>query len=156
MGLTDTELKKAYALAIMERTGDPYKIAFAMFPEDTAKAIEAASTWPKDAEVLAHQADIKRDPLATGALPDKYQAALKVLARADKCEDDEVFCKLMTLYCTIMSQIDKPGAGNTTNVIAISKVIMMPAPVSKLEWSQQATTQQRALTIEGERISARQ
>ena len=155
--MSELDYKKAFALSLLARPGKQFDVAFDLFRsnDDTAKALWAATNWPNDPEVIAFQRAVVAEPEATGALPTKYQAAFEVLDRARKCKDDDSYCKLMTLYGTLMGQIEKPGqpASQQANVI-INKVIMMPATVSKEDWSRQATTQQRSLILEGEVISA--
>ena len=155
--MTELDYKKAFALSLLARPGKPFDVAFDLFRsnDDTQKALWAATNWPTDPEVIAFQREVVADPESTGALPTKYQAAFEVLERARKSKDDDSYCRLMTLYGTLMGQIEKPGtpASQQTAVI-INKVIMMPATVSKEDWSRQATTQQRNLVLEGETISA--
>jgi hypothetical protein len=158
MAMSDQDAKKAFALALMERPGKPFDVAFALFPSnsETSRALQAATEWPSDPDVLEFQRNITADPQQAGILPSKYQAAREVLDRARKCRDDETYAKLMSLYCTIMGQIDKPGQpiSATSNTLNIGKVIMMPAPLGVEEWSRNATSQQRNLVIEGEAMSA--
>lgn len=140
--------KREYAITLLA-IGDPFKAAFAVFPdsEDTSLAIEAATNWKHDPIVIEHQALALEDPESTGMLADKSQAAALVLARAQKCDDDEVFGKLMRLYADMQGHIVKPGAVavGTLNV-QNNKVIVMPAPVAKEQWSVMATAQQRELS----------
>lgn len=156
--MTEEAAKRAFALALMERPSKPFEVAFAIWPsnEETNKALYAATYWPTDPQVLEFQREIISAPEVAGILPTKYQAAREVLERARKCRDDEVFAKLMSLYCTIMGQIDKPGSNAVVNAPTfINKVIMMPQTQAKEEWSLRATAHQRNLVLEGEAISAR-
>lgn len=155
--MTELDYKKAFALSLLARPGKQFDIAFDLFRsnEDTPKALWAATYWPTDPEVIAFQREVVVDPASAGALPTKYQAAFEVLERARKSKDDDSYCRLMTLYGTLMGQIEKPGSPITQQAaVIVNKVIMMPATVSKQEWSQQATQQQRNLVLEGETISA--
>lgn len=153
---TEAELKHAFALATANG-GDPHRVAFGLFPspDDTPLAVRAARDWPTDIEVLAYQRQIQADPKTAGALPDKYQTAREILERARKAVDDMAYFRIMSLYCDVMSHIDKQSAGTpSVNVNIAPKVILMPAPMSKTDWSRQATEQQRGLVLEGNRIAA--
>ena len=155
--MTELDYKKAFAMALLARPGKQFDIAFDLFRgnENTQKALWAASHWPDDTDVIAFQREVLADPEATGALPTKYQMAFEVLERARKSKDDTDYCKLMTLCATLLGQIDKPGSPVTQQAaVIVNKVIMMPATVSKQEWSERATQQQRNLVLEGETISA--
>jgi len=158
---TDNELtnaKKAFALAMMDRPEKAFDVAFALFPSntDTGLALKAASEWPKDPEVIAFQRQAIADPQAAGVLLDREQAAREILERARNCRDDETYGKLMRLYADVRGFIKQGEANTTNNTVNVTKVIMMPAPQSKEDWSRNATAQQRNLVIEGEKIARNQ
>jgi hypothetical protein len=140
--------KKAFAVGLMARPGDAFKIAFDLFtdPADTGLAIEAATKWATDPAVIAHTELAKETPMEAGLLADKHQAAREVLLRARGCEDDEVFGKLMRLYAEMMGQIEKAGSNQPSVVINQNRVLIMPAPLNAEDWSLKATTQQKALS----------
>lgn len=140
--------KKAFAVALMANPGDAFRVAFDLFtdPADTGLAIEAATTWARDAVVIEHQTTAKDDPMSAGLLLDKHQAALEVLARARACTDDETYGKLMRLYADMMGQIEKAGSNTPSVVINNNKVLVMPATLSVEDWSLKATKQQRELS----------
>jgi len=140
--------KRAFAIALMADPGNAFNIAFKLFPrdEDTSLAIEAANTWKLDPVVLDQQAAAIKDPAAAGILADKHQTAAEILERARKCDDPEVYAKIMRLYADVMGHIDKAGTGASVAVNVTTKVLMMPHPLSKNEWSEKAVIQQRDLT----------
>jgi hypothetical protein len=151
--MTERDAKQAFALALMERPGKPFDVAFALWPgnDETSKALFAATNWPTDEEVLDFQRAIVANPEVAGILPSKYQAAREVLDRARKCRDDETYTKLMRLYCEVMGQIDKPNSGIQVNTVTVNKVLVVPAmPTNRADWQRDAIAQQETLFIEGE------
>lgn len=150
--------KRAFGLALLDRPDDAFGIAFNIFrdPQDTGKALQAATEWPRDPEVIALQKEANNDPENAGLLLSKTQAALEVLRRARACQDDEVYVKLMDLYSRILGLIEKATSpSNTTNNVTVTKVIVMPQQLNMQDWSSKAVSQQRGLVLEGERINAK-
>ena len=142
----DEELKKRFALALLNNPSEPFKVAQGIFGEDTGRALMASTKWPSDPLVIAFQAKAKEDLGDMHFLPTKAdlaRAAWDVAVNERLPVDDRL--KAMRLYGDVRGFIEKQGAIINNNVLTNNKVMVVKSYDSSGEWETKLAEQQQKL-----------
>jgi hypothetical protein len=138
------KLKHEYAANLLRTNDDPFKAGFATTP-NTGIALQMARDWPNDPVVLAAKAKLLLSEGAKTYLPTKEVQAKDIYAIATDSKyavDDRL--KAHRLYAEVMSYIEKPNAGATTNILN-QGVLIVKDQGSDEEWQAKANKQQQTL-----------
>lgn len=139
----ELEKKKLFAAELM-RLEDPFKAAFAVFP-DSGVAMQMARPWEKDPFVLAECDRLSQGKEAKSFLPSKEKQARDVYAIAcDITKITEDRLKAHRLYAELMSYIEKPSAGASVNILNQGVMVVKEA-ATDADWERKAIEQQRRL-----------
>jgi len=152
--LTDDEvlaLKERFA-ELSLREPDPFKVALALFPNDTGKALRVANDWPNDPAVKTFRqsfVDSEEDG-ESAFLPTKAEASRLAwnLAR-DSERDGETRHKFLKLYAEMRGFIEKPQVAVNNTVTNVTRVLVVKDYGTDEDWRTALKKQQRAL-INGE------
>lgn len=138
--------KRAFAAELLRNDGDGFKAAFALFGEDTGKALQLGRIWLTDPVVIAEQDKLLRSSDAKTFLPSKEQQARDVYKMAtDATQPIDDRLKAHRLYAEIMGHIEKPNVQAGTNILNQGVMIVRDAG-SNDDWEAKAIAHQRSLT----------
>lgn len=125
--MTEQELKLEFARSLLKNPNDPFKAALMVFPDDNGLALQIASKWPVDKEVINLKKDLIETEGELSFLPGPAEQAKALWDRMSKCHDNIEYVRLSKLYADIMGHIKTAGSddGNTTGNIfdEISKIV---------------------------------
>lgn len=145
---TETELKKRFAVELLRQPDKPFKVAMAIFGDDTGRALYVSTKWPSDPEVKAFQIAAVEDVGDMAFLPTKADLAREAwnIATSDKVPVDDRL-KAMRLYGDVRGFIEKGNAiiNNNTNVMTNNKVMLVKTYNTTQEWEHTLAAQQAKL-----------
>lgn len=143
--------KLLFAEALLKNPQDPFKIALKIVP-DTGAALQAATEWPADLEVIEHQRALLNELGEAAFLPSEFDAARLAYSLAEKEEiepSDRI--KALELYGKFRGLIQKPETvinnNNQTNV-QVNRVMVVKEAASVEDWQAKAMRQQARLRQE--------
>jgi hypothetical protein len=142
--MDQVQLKYDYAANLL-RYNDPFKAAFATTP-DAGLALQIGRDWPRDPVVTTEMEKLLAGGDAKNFLPTKEAQAKNIYALAENEKvgvEDRL--KAHRLYAEVMGFIEKPNAGNTTNILN-QGVMIVKDHGSDEQWQENARAQQRKLT----------
>lgn len=143
--MSDTEDKRAFALAWLRQPDDAFKAACEIWPNDTQKALKASSFWVRDPEVIAERERLLDEHGEEAFLPSKHDLAREIWKLTqDGLREDRI--KAMKLYAEVRGFIEKPQTNvNVDNSKTTHNVMLVAMPASIEEWQQKAVAQQKQL-----------
>jgi len=141
------ELKREFALAYLRNPSDSFGAALVVCPHDPGKALEIASTWPRDPEVIAHQREAEEELGEMHFLPGKADLARQVWEiGTNKQIDTADRLKAMKLYADLRGYIEAPSTIiNNNNAVSNNKVMVIENYGSDDDWEERVRQQQAKL-----------
>lgn len=138
--------KQMYAIGLL-RTGDPFKAALVVFPNDPAKAV-AAKEWVNDPYVIEERERLIAEHGEEFFLPNEIEFARTVWALHEKAPHHDDKIKYLELYAKTRG-FTKKESGPSINVAIAPKVMLLAQHVEQQsddEWEVTLRNQQRTLT----------
>lgn len=151
----EREYKLAYAKQLLLTPHDPFKAAFALFPDksDAGRALQIGHTWPADEFVKAEQQRLLSTGDARQFLPTKEAQAKAIYALTENDHEPlEDRLKAHRLYAELMGFIEKPAAGNQVNILN-QGVMIVRDQGSDEQWEEKAINQQRTLIAPAQHVN---
>jgi hypothetical protein len=151
---TDEEIlaKKERFAELMLRENEPFKVALILYPDDTGRALEVASMWPRDPVVIELQKSLTDAEGEITFLPTKADAARLAWNMArDEARFTEDRLKALKLYAEIRGFIEKPQVSvqnNVQNNNVQHNVMVVYDHGNDAEWSDKLRNQQKRLKAE--------
>ena len=136
---TEEDYKNAFALEFFRNPSDPFKIACALFPDNTSLALRVANEWPSDPFVLSCL-----DLLTVDAMPTEVDLCGEVWRKMKMTYDPKDFATLAKLYAEIRGFIKKQETAQV-NVQVNNKVMVVKDHGTDEEWESKLVRQQTAL-----------
>ena len=98
-----TQEKKAFAYnhLLMKNRGDAFLAARAVFPNDTCKALQAASEWPLHADVIQYKVDLISEYGELHFCISKADLIMEIYDRARQCTFADDYFKGMKLVAEL-------------------------------------------------------
>ena len=144
--MSELEEKKAFAANLLRYPDEPFKAAFATFPNNTGKALQIGRSWLDDPTVQTEKDRLLSSTDAKLYLPTKEMQAKDIYAIAtNERIDTEDRLKAHRLYAEVMGFIEKPLPGNQTNILNQGVMVVREVGTTD-EWQEKLLEQQHALT----------
>ena len=147
----EKEEKQKFAALLLHNPNNPYEVAQSLYADDIMRSLFVARNWVTDQLVLDTQKTLIEDFGEEHFLPSKADAARTIWDRAQKCNDDSEFAKLMRLYADVCGHIKQNEVNIDARSMTIApKIMILPAQehVEESVWEKGLKEQQRKLTID--------
>lgn len=119
------ELKRQFAVALLDNPRDPYSAA-ATFESDPGRAQYIAMNWPNDALVIATMREAFEEGIGGEALPTKEEFALTLWDQARETKSATTKLDYLKLFASVMGYVEKPTEKASVNVAVVNKVMAVP------------------------------
>jgi hypothetical protein len=148
--MNEAKRRELFAYQLLKEPGEVFKAGFAAFPEGTpeahALAMQAATEWPSEDEMIELKTELVAKHGEAHFLPSKGDLAREVykIVKDGRTNMDKL--SAAKVYAEIMGFIEKPGPAvqlNQTNVT--NKVMVVPMAPTNEDWETKAMTAQNKL-----------
>lgn len=151
--MEEAERRKRFAYQLLRDPENVYKAGFAAYPEGDgiahALAMEAATLWPDDSEMIQLQAELIEKYGENHFLPSKSQLAREVFKTVQNGKTAADKTAAAKVYAEIMGFIEKPAPAVQVNQNNITnKVMVVPMAPSNEDWEAKAQRAQAKLFAE--------
>lgn len=144
--LIPLDIKRAFALRMLECRGDALAAAQRVSPHDIPMRLTLLNDGPGDPDVIAEMDRIVAERGHASFLPDKNALAAAIFEAAGKCKADDDKLKAYKLYADVMGYIEKPGTVvNNNNLVDNRSVVVVKDFGSDDDWERKLQAQQRRL-----------
>ena len=114
--MTEQELKLEFARSLLKNPNDPFKAALMVFPDDNGLALQIASKWPVDKEVINLKKDLIETEGELSFLPGPAEQAKALWDKMLNCRDNTEYVRLSKLYAEIMGHIKTNNNADVSTV----------------------------------------
>lgn len=149
----EQKLKKAFAYEWLKRPHNPFLAAQECTLNEMSVALEIATNWIYDIEVREYKRQLLEEHGEEHFLPSKATLLHGIYHRAETCEFNDDYVKLMRLGADMRGHIEK-GAGVVVNnnSLTVNKVMQVPVLMNNGQtatidaWESALMAQQEKLT----------
>lgn len=142
--------KELFAELLLRDPQNPFRVALAIYPDDTPRALKIATEWPRDIEVVTLQKAMVDEAGEMAFVVTKAQLAQLAMKLATQevmdPQDRASRVKAAELAAKIVGAIEKPVAAtiNNTNVL-VNRVMVVKDYGNDEQWEQKGMASQANL-----------
>ena len=140
------DLKREFALRLLEARGDAHAAALRVEPHDVATRLFLLTECPTDPIVLNEMDRLIAERGHAAFLPDKHALAAAIFERANKSKSADDAFKGFKLYADVMGYIEKPGTTINNNSVTDNRSVVVVRDFgSDDDWERKLVAQQTRL-----------
>lgn len=150
---TEQALKKAFAYEWLKRPHNPFLAALECTFNEMSVALEIASKWIYDIEVREYKKLLVQEHGEEHFLPSKTSLLHDIYHRANGCEYNDDYVKMMRLAADMRGHIEKSNnVVVNNNSVTVNKVMQVPVLMTNGQtanidaWEAALISQQERLT----------
>jgi hypothetical protein len=146
MVVDELEKKKRFAVEHLKTPQEAFRIASSLFGDDVGRALDVATRWPSDPDVLRFKEEAVQEVGDLHFLPTKADAARLAwdLANTNNLLVEDRL-KALRLYSDIRGFIEKQGTTINNNVLNSNKVMLVTDHGDTSDWEAKLAQQQQTL-----------